>query len=107
MNYAIHGCGNNSKTIYRIILTYSSFNLIPSCASTHRVIESAIVFLIQITLGSFVGTATLRKLTPFIWYSVRIRILRTMGQRKPTSCVHHGNYQSNMQGFKETSSQNE
>ena len=82
MNYAIYGCSDNLKTIHRIVLAYLSFNLIPSCASAHKIIEKTIVFLIQITAGSFVGAATLQKFTPYIWYSIRINIMRAIGQKR-------------------------
>lgn len=82
MEYAIYGCGQNTQTLQRIVAKYLTNNALPSCADAHRIIESAITFIIQITLGSLFGTATLQKLTPYIWHSLKLSILKTIGRHK-------------------------
>tara|TARA_B110000483_G_scaffold237885_1_gene313487 strand:+ start:2483 stop:2944 length:462 start_codon:yes stop_codon:yes gene_type:complete len=82
MEYAIYGCGQNTHTLQRIVSKYLTFNALPSCADAHMIVEYAISFIVQITLGSLFGTATLKKCTPYIWHSLKLSILKTIGWHK-------------------------
>ena len=81
MELAIHGCGKTHTTLQRVFLKQSSFNTIPSCADVHVSIENLVLFLVKITIGSFFGTTTFQKITPYIWYSIRLYFVTKIGKR--------------------------